>query len=465
MNHSVPARLETLLDEGVTRLISAFREAGHDLYLVGGTVRDLFLGRPQTDIDFATDALPDEIEKIAREFGTIWLAGKEFGTVGLDLAGTKVEITTFRSDVYPRDSRKPQVTFGRSIEEDLRRRDFTINAMAISLPSMQLVDPWGGAVDLHEKKLRTPIPAEQALDEDPLRMLRVARFVSQLRFTPDKVVVEAVRKMRKRLGIVSRERIRDEFSRLLLGDGVDDGLWLLVDTKLAEEFIPEIPALRLEQDPIHRHKDVLAHTIAVTAKVSSRLRLRLAALFHDVGKPATRAYEKGKVTFHHHEVVGARMTERRLRELRYPDAVVEDVRELVYLHLRFHTYGLGWTDRAVRRYVRDAGPLLDDLNELVRCDCTTRNRRKAEELAKRMDQLEQRISELREKEELAKIRPPLDGHQVMEFLGIEPGPLVGEALDYLLEVRLDEGPVPEDVAYEKLSAWAAERGIDIRPRT
>lgn len=465
MNHSAPARLRSLLGENLRPLVSAFTEAGHQLYLVGGTVRDLFLGRPQTDIDFATDALPDDIEKLVRPFGTVWLAGKEFGTVGLDMKGVKVEITTFRSDVYPRDSRKPQVTFGRSIEDDLRRRDFTINAMAISLPSMELVDPWGGAEDLQKKRLRTPMRPEQAFDEDPLRMLRVARFVSQLGFRPDRRIVIAMTEMRKRLGIVSKERIRDEFSRLLEGDNVADGLWLLVDTKLAEEFIPEIPALRLEQDPIHRHKDVLAHTIAVTARVSPRLRLRLAALFHDVGKPATRSYENGKVTFHHHEVVGARMTEKRLRELRYPQALIADVRQLVFLHLRFHTYGLGWTDRAVRRYVRDAGELLEDLNELVRSDCTTRNRRKAEELARRMDELEARIAELREKEELAKIRPPLDGHQVMEFLGVGPGPLVGEALQYLLELRLDEGPMSEEEAYDKLASWAAEKGIEISSRT
>lgn len=465
MNHSVPARLDALLDQRVASLVSAFTESGHQFFLVGGTVRDLFLGRPQTDIDFATDALPDEIEKIASEYGTVWLAGKEFGTIGLDLAGAKVEITTFRSDVYPRDSRKPQVSFGRSIEEDLRRRDFTINAMAIALPSRQLVDPWGGTEDLQRKRLRTPTRPEQAFDEDPLRMLRVARFVSQLGFRPDRSLVDAMRQMRKRLGIVSKERIRDEFSRLLTGSAVAEGMWLLVDTKLAEEFIPEIPALRLEQDPVHRHKDVLAHTIAVTAKVSPRLRLRLAALFHDVGKPATRAYESGKVTFHHHEVVGARITVRRLRELRYPEALIDDVRELVYLHLRFHTYGLGWTDRAVRRYVRDAGPLLEDLNELVRCDCTTRNRRKAEELAQRMDRLEERIAELREQEELAKIKPPLDGHQVMAFLGIPPGPLVGEALDYLLDLRLDVGPISEEEAYKKLAIWAAEKGIAVTPRT
>lgn len=435
------------------------------MYLVGGTVRDVFLGRPQTDIDFTTDALPDEIEKIARDFGTVWLAGKEFGTIGLDLAGTKLEITTFRSDVYPRDSRKPQVTFGRSIEEDLRRRDFTINAMAIALPSMEMIDPWGGAGDLHNKRLRTPAGAEQAFDEDPLRMLRVARFVSQLGFRPEGTLLGAMTQMRKRLGVVSKERIRDEFSRLLVGKWVAEGMWLLIDARLAEEFIPEVPALRLEQDPIHQHKDVLAHSIAVTAKVPPRLRLRLAALLHDVGKPATRAYERGKVTFHHHEVVGAGIASKRLRELRYPQALVDDVRDLVYLHLRFHTYGLGWSDRAVRRYVRDAGPLLEDLNELVRSDCTTRNRRKAEELAKRMDLLEQRIADLREKEELAKIKPPLDGHQVMEFLGIPPGPLVGEALKYLLELRLDVGPIAEEDAYQELAAWAADRGMRLTPRT
>lgn len=460
MKHSVPARLEALLQGRLRDLVKAFEEEGHEIYLVGGTVRDLFLGRPQADVDLSTSATPEETERVAKRFGTVWLTGKEFGTVGVDLGERKVEITTFRAEVYPRDSRKPEVLFGKSIEEDLRRRDFTVNAMAIRLPTLSLVDPWGGLRDLNERVLRTPATPEQAFDEDPLRMLRVARFVSELGFKPTSRVVVAMGAMRSRLEIVSRERIRDEFSKLLVGEHVAPALWIAVDTGLAEEFIPEIPALRLEQDPIHRHKDVLAHSIAVTQKVSPKLRLRLAALFHDVGKPATRAYENGKVTFHHHEIVGARMTERRLRELRYPSSLIEDVRQLVFLHLRFHTYAMGWTDRAVRRYVRDAGDLLEDLNELVRCDCTTRNKKKAEDLARRMDDLEQRIEELKQKEELAKIRPPLNGHQVMSYLGIGPGPLVGQALEHLLELRLDEGPVPEDRAYAVLHEWARSKGIE-----
>ena len=463
MNHSVPARLETLLRGKLTELIKAFVEEGHEIYLVGGTVRDLFLGRNHADVDLATSAVPDSTERIARRFGKVWVAGKQFGTIGVDLGERKVEITTFRAEVYPRDSRKPEVRFGKSIVEDLRRRDFTINAMAIRLPALSLVDPFGGAADLHSKLLKTPAAPTQAFDEDPLRMLRVARFVSELGFRPTERVTEATKQLADRLEIVSKERIRDEFAKMLVGSHVDRALWWLVDTGLADRFVPELPALRLEQDPIHRHKDVLAHTIAVTRKVSPRLRLRLAALFHDVGKPATRTIENGKVAFHHHEVVGARMTEERLRELRFPSALVEEVARLVFLHLRFHTYAMGWTDRAVRRYVRDAGPLLEDLNELVRCDCTTRNRDKARELSRRMDELERRIEELRQKEELARIRPPLDGHQVMEYLGIGPGPLVGEALNFLLEVRLDEGPIPEERAYQLLNEWARSKSIE--PRT
>ena len=445
-----------------SRLAEAFTGAGHQLFLVGGTVRDLLLRLPSRprELDLATDARQPVIESMVRRLGAeVWLQGVRFGTVGARLDSEVLEITTFRKDVYRPESRQPEVAFGDSIETDLSRRDFTVNSIALELPSLRLVDPFGGVQDLFDRRLRTPLDPEIAFSDDPLRMLRACRFVSTHLLEPDEDVVRAVERMRERLSIISAERIRDELSKLLVGEGVETALWMLVDTGLADIFLPELPALRLEQDPVHRHKDVLAHTIAVVGKTRAGLRVRLAALLHDIGKPKTRAIGPDGVSFHHHEVVGARMAEERLRELRYPADLVADVRELVLLHLRFHTYVLGWTDRAVRRYVRDAGPLLDDLNHLVRCDCTTRNERRARALEARMEELEQRVARLAEKEELAAIRPSLDGHEVMSILGIPPGPLVGEALDFLLEVRLDEGPLPKEEAAARLEAWAADRGI------
>ncbi len=445
----VPARLTRFFDpSGPTRgLATRLERAGHRAYLVGGSVRDALLDRDIEDVDIATGARPDEIEALVEGWAdAVWLQGKRFGTVGCAKDGEQFEITTFRSDVYRRDSRKPEVTFGDSIETDLSRRDFSVNAMAIALDDPSLVDPFGGLDDLARRRLRTPVEPEISFEDDPLRMLRAARFVATLGFEPDAALVRAIEAMHGRLEIVSAERIRDELSKLLVAPDPSPGLWLVSRTGLSDHFLPELNAMRLEQDPVHRHKDVLAHTIAVVAKTSPSLVVRLAALLHDIGKPRTRGFGPQGVTFHHHEVVGARMARERLMALRYPHQVVEDVTRLVELHLRFHTYRMGWTDSAVRRYARDAGPLLDELNELTRCDCTTRDARKAAALAARMDELEARIAALREQEELAKMRPSLDGRQVMDLLGVGPGPVVGRALQFLLDLRLDEGPMEPDQA-------------------
>ena len=460
----VPPRLEPLLAPGspAQRVAAALTGAGHECYLVGGSVRDALVGRERAtpENDFATDARPDEIEALLRPIGrNVVLVGARFGTVSASVDGVPCEVTTYRSDVYHPESRKPEVVFGDDIVTDLSRRDFSVNAMALRLPDPRLVDPFDGAIDLAQRRLRTPVAPDVSFTDDPLRMLRAARFIAGFDLEPVPELLDAVARYRGRLEIVSAERIRDELSKLLLVDDPAPGLWFLARTKLADEFLPELNAMRLEQDPIHHHKDVLAHTIAVVQKVSPDLVLRLAALLHDVGKPKTRSFEHGRASFHHHEVVGARMARERLTALRYPKQVVEDVTQLVYLHLRIHTYAMGWTDSAVRRYVRDAGPLLDQLNELQRCDCTTRNERKARALERRMDDLVARIDALAAEEELKAIRPPLDGRQVMEFLGVPAGPVVGDALDFLLEARLDEGPIAEDDAYARLAAWARDRGI------
>jgi poly(A) polymerase len=458
----VPERLQPVLDE-VRPLAERFGAAGKRIYLVGGSVRDLLLGRDASEIDFdlTTDARPDEIESIVSGWAdAVWTQGKRFGTIGCRKKGRDYEITTHRAEAYAPDSRKPEVVFGDDIETDLSRRDFTVNAMALSLPEPELIDPHGGAIDLAAKRLRTPLSPEESFTDDPLRMLRAARFLAGYGLEPDEELVDAVKRLHDRLEIVAAERIRMELDKLMVVDRPGPGLWFLVHTGLAAEFLPELPGLELEQDPIHRHKDVLAHTIAVVENTSPDKILRLSALFHDVGKPKTRSYgTKGKVMFHHHEVVGARMTRDRMVALRYPNDEVEAVVELVKLHLRFHTYRMGWTDSAVRRYVRDAGPLLDKLNELTRCDCTTRNPKKAEALAERMDQLEQRIAELREQEELAAMRPDLDGAEVMAHLDIPPGRQVGKALEFLLELRLEEGPLDKDEVYRRLDEWwAAQAG-------
>lgn len=440
-----------------------FSAAGYELYLVGGSVRDAFLERTKDfDYDFATDARPDTVEKLLSGWAdTVYTVGKTFGTIGAIHDGHQVEVTTYRREVYRDDSRKPHVEYSDTIEEDLSRRDFTVNSMAISFPGLEPVDPYGGAADLAARVLRTPLEPEVAFADDPLRMLRLFRFQAVLDFEPDPAALAAVEEMAPRLAIISAERIRDEFSKLITAADPGPALEGLVATGLSDQFLPELSELAMEQDPVHHHKDVLAHTIAVTRKASPDLVLRLAALLHDIGKPATRQFGPGGVSFHHHEVVGARMSRHRLRELKYPKEVVNDVSRLVFLHLRPHTLDMGWTDSAVRRYVRDAGHLLDRLNELVRCDVTTANARRARAIQRRIDELEERIEALSEQEELAKLRPPIDGRDVMAYLGIEPGPLVGEAMDMLLERRIDDGPYSEEEAYTMLREFADERGISV----
>ncbi len=457
----IPDRLQPLLAE-TSELAARFQRAGFRLYLVGGVVRDALLDRldgGDYDLDFTTDARPDDIEAVVAGWAdAVWLQGKRFGTIGLLKDGRRMEITTHRAEAYHPDSRKPDVSFADAIEADLSRRDFTINAMALALPELRLIDPFDGIADLGARRLRTPLSPEVSFTDDPLRMLRAGRFIAGYQLVPDKDLVAAVVALRRRLEIVSDERIRDELDKLVVTEDPTEGLWFLVSTGLAEEFLPELPALAVEQDPVHRHKDVLAHTIAVVAKCRPDRILRLAALFHDVGKPKTRSFGPGgMVSFHHHEVVGARMTRDRMRALKYPTQDIDQVSQLVELHLRFHTYQMGWTDSAVRRYVRDAGPLLDQLNELTRCDCTTRNAAKARALSRRMDDLEERIADLRQRESLAALRPDLDGNEVMAHLGLKPSRDVGEALDFLLELRLDEGPLSKEEALVRLDQWWAAR--------
>ena len=438
-----------------------FEQAGHTLFLVGGAVRGAVLGTIGDELDFATDARPPEVIAILQGWAeSRYLIGIEYGTVGARRGGYTFEITTFREDVYREDSRHPVVTYAKDIETDLSRRDFTINAMAVRVPGGDFVDPHRGLLDLGKKRLRTPLDPDVSFTDDPLRMLRAARFVSTLGLDPAPELLDSIKRLRERLQIISPERIRDELSKLLVGAHVDRGLQLVVDTGLAQEFMPELPALQLEQDPVHRHKDVLRHTFAVVKRTEPKERLRLAALLHDVGKPDTREITPEGVQFHHHEVVGARMAEERLRALRYPERTVQDVSKLVEMHLRFHTYRLGWSDGALRRYVRDAGELLDDLNALTRADCTTQNPEKARTLTSLQNELEERIARLAEEENLARIRPPLDGNRIMEHLGIPPGPVVGEALSYLLELRMDRGPIDEEEALRLLDEWWEQKGLE-----
>ena len=440
-----------------------FAAAGFELYLVGGVVRDMLLRRTDggNELDMSTSATPAETMQLLKGWADRkYVVGVRFGTVGASKGQQDFEITTFREEVYHEQDRKPAVTFAKDARTDLSRRDFTINAMAVRLPEGEFVDPFGGVRDLAAERLDTPLDPEIAFSDDPLRMLRAARFVSQLHVEPTDRVVRAIESMCDRLDIVSRERIRWELDKLLTGPRAAHGLELLVDSGLADTFLLELPALRLEQDPIHKHKDVLHHTYAVVENCDRRdLVLRLAALLHDVGKPKTRAVTPEGVRFHHHEVVGARMAEDILRRLRYPNPIVEDVRRLVELHLRFHGYGEGWTDSAVRRYVRDAGPLLDRLNQLTRADVTTGNRFKAKQFRSLMDDLEERIARLAEEENLEAMRPALDGRQIMQHLGLEPGPLVGQAREFLMEQRLERGPVSEEEAFAMLDDWAAEHGV------
>ncbi|SCF63768.1 poly(A) polymerase [Streptomyces sp. Ncost-T10-10d] len=445
-------------------LARRFQDAGFSLALVGGSVRDALLGRLGNDLDFTTDARPEAVLKIVRPWAdSVWEVGIAFGTVGAQKDGYQIEVTTYRSEAYDRTSRKPEVSYGDSIEEDLVRRDFTVNAMAVALPQKDFIDPHGGLEDLAERVLRTPGTPEESFSDDPLRMLRAARFAAQLDFDVATDVVTAMTEMAGRIEIVSAERVREELNKLLLSANPRTGLALLVDTGLAQQVLPELPALRLESDEHHRHKDVYEHSLTVLEQAidleedGPDLVLRLAALLHDIGKPRTRRFEKdGRVSFHHHEVVGAKMVKKRMAELKYSNEMVKDVSKLVELHLRFHGYGDGeWTDSAVRRYVRDAGPLLERLHKLTRSDCTTRNKRKAAALSRTYDGLEERIAQLQEQEELDAIRPDLDGNEIMETLGVGPGPVIGKAYAFLLELRLEHGPMGHDVAVEKLKKWWA----------
>ena len=444
-----------------------FAAAGHEIALVGGSVRDALAGRPG-DLDFTTSARPDETEACLTDWADArWDVGREFGTIGARVGSDQLEITTYRSDSYDASSRKPQVRFGDTLVGDLSRRDFSVNAMAFTLPGLKLVDPFGGLADLAAKRLRTPGAPEVSFGDDPLRMMRAARFSAQLGFDVDPATVTAMTAMTGRLAIVSTERVRDELVKLLLSTQPRRGLALLVDTQLAELVLPELPALQLEVDEHHRHKDVYEHTLTVleqAMELEDRLGgpdlvSRLAALLHDIGKPRTRRFaDGGAVTFHHHDVVGAKLARKRLRTLRFSNDVVDAVAKLVELHLRFHGYGTGeWTDSAVRRYVRDAGDQLDRLHVLTRADCTTRNARKAERLKRTYDGLEARIARLADEEELNAIRPDLDGNQIMEILQIPPGREVGEAYQHLLEVRLEQGPQSAQSARDALVAWWEQR--------
>ena len=451
-------------------LAAVFKERGFTLALVGGPVRDALLGRLGNDLDFTTNAPALESKKILQKWAdNVWDTGIEFGTVAAKRGETTVEVTTYRSDSYSQESRKPEVKFETSIEGDLSRRDFTVNSMALELTGAtpQFIDPFGGLVDLAKKTLRTPGKPEDSFSDDPLRMLRAARFASQLNFEISPDVLAAMKAMTDRLAIISAERIRDEMTKLLMSNNPRIGITILVDTGLAATFIPEIPQLRLEVDEHHHHKDVYEHSITVLEQAIAledrlggpNLIIRLAALLHDIGKPKTRALiPGGGVSFHHHEVVGARLAKSRLKALRYSGEIIDDVETLIALHLRFHGYGDGeWTDSAVRRYVRDAGPLLDHLHVLTRADCTTRNARKAARLAATYDGLEDRIAVLMEEEELSKIRPDLDGGEVMQLLNLKPGAAVGKALDYLLELRMDQGPLGKERATELLHQWWAKQ--------
>jgi len=458
----IPDRLQFLVDPaGIpARLAERFNSAGFDLYLVGGSVRDAFLERPIEDLDFTTAARPEEIFRIIEPWAdTTFRVGEAFGTIAAIKDGTSVEITTFRNEVYRDESRKPVVTYSDDIVTDLSRRDFTVNAIAVRLPEVETVDPHGGLSDLATQTLVTPLDPEISFSDDPLRMLRLFRFQASLGFSPAKAATEAVERMADRLTIVSAERIRDELSKLMVSPAPGEALEAIVTSGLSQYFLPELPALAMEQDPHHRHKDVLAHTFAVVDKAQPDLELRLAALLHDIGKPATREFGPGGVSFHHHEVVGARMARKRLKALKYPKQVVEDVGQLVFLHLRPHTLKMGWTDSAVRRYVRDSGDLLPKLNELVRCDVTTANQRRERAIQSSIDELEERIDELAAKEELSRLRPPIDGNDVMRFLEIEPGPQVGKIMSMLLEMRIEEGPYSEEEAYRVVREWADGKEI------
>ncbi|WP_442940912.1 CCA tRNA nucleotidyltransferase [Nocardioides sp. NBC_00368] len=468
VQRSVTAELDRIAPV-IDSLGEAFAADGHELALVGGPVRDAMLGRPHNDLDFTTSARPEETEKILRTWGeALWDMGRDFGTIGTRKGPWQVEVTTYRSEAYSADSRKPAVAYGTSLADDLVRRDFTVNAMAVRLPGREVVDLYGGVVDLATRMLRTPGTPEDSFSDDPLRMMRAARFAAQLGFTVAPEVVAAMTDMASRISIISAERVRDELVKLICAPFPRLGLTLLVETGLAELVLPELTALRMERDEHNRHKDVYEHTLTVLEQsIDQEARLgggpdfvsRFAALMHDVGKPRTRKFhDDGTVSFHHHDVVGAKMTRKRMKALRFSNDEIEAVSKLVELHLRFHGYGDGdWTDSAVRRYVRDAGDQLDRLHVLTRADCTTRNRRKADRLARTYDALEARIERISEEEELAALRPALDGNQIMSLLGIAPGREVGAAYKFLMDLRLDEGILSEDEAAKRLLDWWAER--------
>ena len=474
INAATQLAISTLIKQAPasTALAKAFKEAGFKLALVGGPVRDAILGRLGNDLDFTTNAHPKECEKILNKWAdSVWDVGAAFGTIAGKKDEITVEITTYRSESYSADSRKPNVEFGENIEGDLSRRDFTINAMALELTTDEptFIDLFGGVSDLQNKVIKTPGKPEDSFSDDPLRMMRAARFMSQLNFEVDPAVVAAMKSMAKRLEIISSERIRDEFIKTIMGQQPKLGITLLVETGLADIFLPEVPQLKLEIDEHHHHKDVYEHSLTVLEQAirledrlgGANLTLRLAALLHDIGKPKTRQLiAGGGVSFHHHEVVGSRMCKERMRKLRFDNHIINDVSQLVFLHLRFHGYGSGeWTDSAVRRYVRDAGELLTHLHLLTRADCTTRNQKKADLLAKTYDELEERIAVLMEQEELDKIRPDLSGEQIMEILKIKPSPMVGKAYDFLLELRLEHGPLGEEKAKELLINWWQQQKI------
>uniref|UniRef100_UPI0019331B60 CCA tRNA nucleotidyltransferase n=1 Tax=Nocardioides simplex TaxID=2045 RepID=UPI0019331B60 len=464
-------RIAPVIDE----LGALFAAAGHELALVGGPVRDAMLGRRSNDLDFTTSARPEQTDRILKAWGDAWWdMGRDFGTIGCRKGDWVVEVTTYRSEAYDADSRKPEVQYGDSLAGDLGRRDFTVNAMAVRLPGREIEDPYGGVMDLAHKVIRTPGTPEQSFSDDPLRMMRAARFAAQLGFSVDPSVVQAMTAMADRIQIISAERVRDELVKLVCAPYPRLGLELLVETGLADRVLPELPALKLERDEHHRHKDVYEHTLTVLEQaIALEPRLgtrgdipapdfvsRFAALMHDVGKPRTRRFQDdGVVTFHHHDVVGAKLTRKRMKALKFSNEQIDAVGDLVELHLRFHGYGSGeWTDSAVRRYVRDAGAQLERLHVLTRADCTTRNKKKADRLRRTYDDLEARIDRLSAEEELASIRPDLDGNQIMTILGIGPGREVGEAYKFLLELRLDNGPMSEEDATVALQEWWAARG-------
>jgi poly(A) polymerase len=457
---------------GIGRL---FAGRGYELALVGGPVRDVFLGQRPADFDLTTDATPDQVLEITRDWADkTWTIGIAFGTVGLRKGNDHFEVTTYRSEQYDRTSRRPGVQYGQELEEDLSRRDFTVNAMAARLPGYEFTDPFGGLDALREKVLRTPGPPERSFDDDPLRILRAARFAAKLGFAVTPEVRTAMTERAARLEIVSAERITAELTKLMLTRDPALGIDILVQTEVAEQVLPEVSRLRMEADEHHRHKDVYEHSLTVLRQaialeprygLEDDLTVRLAALLHDIGKPKTRTMlPGGRVAFHLHEMVGAKMTKRRLTALRFPNEIIKDVTRLVELHLRFHGYGEGeWTDSAVRRYVRDAGPLLSRLHVLTRADCTTRNRAKAARLARAYDQLEERIAELSEQEELGKFRPELDGNEIMRILGVPPGPVVGKARAFLLELRVNDGELGRERVVQELLRWAAAEGISPPP--